>query len=807
MGTEYLRDFLKTLLCTFYMLTVSALSLAQITISGQIIEEGSGESLPNAAVTIHGTAKGTTTNLDGYFSLFDIPESATAIEVSYVGYKNRLIEISSMEFSSGFVVIGLQPQTEQLEELVISANAYKVLNANSGISMSTISTKQLALLPSVGETDIFRSLQLLPGVSGTNENSSGLFVRGGTPDQNLVLLDGMTVYKVDHFFGFFSAFNANAIKDVQLYKGAFPAKYGGRTSSVVNMTGKSGSTEKIRGGANFNLLSVNGFIEVPLGEKLSFLAAGRRSYTDILRSGLYSAISDNLIANNEFEQVEELDGTTVNIVEPDFYFYDWNSKLTYRPSDRDILTLSFYNGQDYLDESQNLERRIDAQQGNEIFVMVDLDKETSWGNTGASTKWSRQWNSRLYSNFLLASSRYFSEYDRDGFLDVSIPNQDSTIFAGGRQTFEDNLVKDLTFQSDFEWQVSANDKLSFGMSFTNTDIDYSNIRDDTVTLLARKQVANYGSIYLSDEKQIGDRLSVTAGVRLSKYENEEDLLFEPRLNATYDVHQNIKLKAAYGRHYQFVNRIINESISEGSRDFWLLADGDLVEVSSATHYIGGVSYERDNWLFDVEGYYKNLKGLSEFTLRFRRGLDIEVDELFFTGDGVAKGVEFLLQKKQGNYTGWGSYTLGQVRHTFPGFNDGLKFPALHDQRHEFKMVHSVEIDGWNLSATFVYGSGKPFSEPEGQYSIELLDGRTFNYVGIGAKNGSRLPPYHRLDLAAHYRFPWGEKVNGDIGLSFFNFYNRKNIWYIQYDFTQEPVLVSEILYLGMTPNFTFSITF
>ncbi len=778
---------------------------AQSELSGKVIETGTGESLPNTTIRLQGTSTGTVTNLDGYFTLFGVEGEEVTLEVSYVGYDTQVITISRSQ--NEFVTIELKPLTEQLEELVISGSSHKVLKANTGVSTSTISAKQIALLPSVGETDIFRSLQLLPGVSGTNENSSGLFVRGGTPDQNLVLLDGMTVYKVDHFFGFFSAFNANAVKDVQLFKGAFPAKFGGRTSSVVEMQGKTGSFQKVQGGFNLNLLSVNGFIEVPINDKFSFLMAGRRSYTDILRSGLYGEISDNLIPNSELEDLENLDGTEVNIVEPDFYFYDLNSKLSYRPSERDLVTLSFYNGRDFLDESQDLERNIGEEQfGTEVRVLVDLEEQTDWGNTGVSGKWSRQWNSKLYSNFLVARSQYFSEYDRDGFLEITLPQQDSTVFSGGRVSLEDNEVTDLTFQSDFELAFSGNQKLSFGLAHTNTDIEYSNIRDDTVSILARSQNANYTSLYFSHEARLFDKLTLVGGVRASLYENEDGPLIEPRLSAQYRLNPNITIKGAFGRHYQFVNRIINESITEGSRDFWLLADGDLVEVSSANHFILGASYEQDNWLFDVETYYKDLDGLSEFSLRFRRGLEIEVDELFFTGDGFARGIEFLLQKKQGRYTGWGSYTLGQVRHTFPDFNDGLEFPALHDQLHEFKMVHSIEIDGWNLSATFVYGSGKPFSEPEGQYNIELLDGRSFNYVGIGAKNGSRLPPYHRLDLSGHYRFPWG-KAKGDIGLSFFNFYNRKNIWYVEYDFQQEPVLISEITYLGMTPNFTFSLTF
>ena len=301
-------------------------------------------------------------------------------------------------------------------------------------------------------------------------------------------------------------------------------------------------------------------------------------------------------------------------------------------------------------------------------------------------------------------------------------------------------------------------------------------------------------------------LTLTGGVRASYYELTDQFLLAPRISASYDVADGWKLKLAAGKFYQFMNQIINENLSEGSRDFWLLADGDLVALSSAIHYIAGFSYQHKGWLFDVEGYFKDLQGLSEFSLRFGRGLGLEPSQLFFTGDGVARGIEFLLHKRQGRYTGWLSYTLGRVTHTFPGLNDGAEFPALHDQLHEFKMVHTYEIPEWTFSANFIFGSGKPFSEPDGQYSIELLNGRELSYIGIGPKNGSRLPPYHRLDVAIHYNFVVG-KGKADIGLSVFNFFGRKNTWYYEYDFTQDPVLVTELTFLGFTPNVSINFEF
>ncbi|MEM6803752.1 MAG: carboxypeptidase-like regulatory domain-containing protein, partial [Bacteroidota bacterium] len=271
------------------ILILPKLLFSQRSISGIVMGENSKERLPYADIQILGTNQGTSTNVDGYFSLIEVSEEALVLKVSYVGYASLEVPIAVGNEDIKDLEIQLKFNFE-LDEVVLTAQSYKVMNASEGISTIQVSPSQLALLPNVGEVDIFRSLQLLPGVSGSNESSSGLFVRGGTPEQNLVILDGMTVYNVDHFFGFFSAFNADAVKDVQLFKGAFPAKYGGRLSSVVDLTGKTGDPNKFHGNLGLNLLNARAGLQIPLFKKGSLSFYGRRSYTDILRSGLYEDI-------------------------------------------------------------------------------------------------------------------------------------------------------------------------------------------------------------------------------------------------------------------------------------------------------------------------------------------------------------------------------------------------------------------------------------------------------------------------------------------------------------------------------------
>lgn len=786
-----------SLLSCLFLLVLCSVGQGQQLISGRVMEVGTNEVLPLANVIDLTANRGVSTNTEGNFTLFYNSADSLIIKVTYVGYQSQTLSYAQSTLPKE-LLIKLEPLSAQLKEVVISADANKFINTDRGISQISLSPKQIALLPSIGETDIFRSLQLLPGVSGTNENSSGLFIRGGTPDQNLVLLDGMTIYRVDHFFGFFSAFNANAIKDVQLYKGAFPAKYGARIGGVVDLTGRTGSFEKVNGSVGVNLLSANASVEVPLSEKVSFFFAGRRSFTDLMQTGVYNAISENLYQQDDIPGLAR--------VTPDFNFYDVNSKINFRPSEKDIISLSYYRGSDFLDESRDIRNDIDIPDSDDdIVALIDVDEITDWGNQGISATWSRQWSPRYFHTMQLATSRYKSNYDVNVDVEATIPSRDSTILEFNFKFEEENIIDDLSARYDGEWLANSSHKVSFGAALTNSEIDYLGVFNDTTTLLDLNQKSKLYAGYLSNTWTPNSKLQVTGGARVSYYDLTEDLLIAPRLSFQYSLTDDLKIKAGYGRHYQNVNRIINENVTQGSRDFWLMADDELVQISKSHQYVVGASYNANQWLLNIEAYYNDVSDLTEFSQRVGNGSDNPAD-LFFSGDGVAKGIEVLLQKKQGKYTGWISYTVGRVKNTFTDFNDGEPFPALQDQLHEFKIVNSYEIEGWNFSANFIYGSGRPYSRPSNQYDITLLDGTNANFVGVGPRNGSRLKPYHRLDISAHHIFPMG-KAKGDIGISVFNFYGRLNTWYFEYDFNQDPVLTTEITYLGFTPNLSFTVTF
>ena len=793
------------------LFTGPAAMAQQTTLSGTVRAADTGETLPYASVLIEGTTRGTATNTDGFFALIDVPRDSITLQVSYLGYITADIRFYAPDIDAS-LDIRLEPIANELDEVTVVSEKYTIMKTAERVSQITISPRELEALPSLGEVDIFRSLQLMPGVSGTNEGSSGLYVRGGTPDQNLVLLDGMTIYHVDHFFGFFSAFNADAIKDVQLYKGGYPARFGGRTSSVIELTGKSGDASNFRVGAGLNLLSASSVVEIPLWGKGSILVSARRSYTDVIQSGVYNNIFDLFSDDDNAGGVQQGPGggpfgnAAAQTEEPSFFFYDLNGKISYRPTNTDVLAVTVYNGKDDLDKSRDQSRTL----GNEaqIAVVGGTTDLTDWGNTGISGKWSRQWHPRFYSNALIAYSEYFSDYFR--FTDSEIRNTeaDTVLNTVSLGSLEDNNVLDFTLGLDNEWQIAKNHKLDFGGKYSQSDVDYVSTRDDTLTVLQRSQQGNHLSGYIQDTWRVFPALELSLGGRYSYYDVSDETFIEPRFSMSLDITPKLTLKGAYGHFHQYVNRVVNENVTEGSRDFWLLADGETVEVSTSTHLVGGFSYDTGDYLFDVETYYKDLTGLSEFSLRFQRTgfRSEEAEELFFTGDGIARGIEFLVQKKTGLYNGWISYTLADVEHTFPGLNDGDAFPALHDQTHEFKMVHNVDLGRWNLSSTWMYSSGKPYTAPVSEYVITLLDGTEQTYINVGEKNGLRLPDYHRLDVAANYRFEWGTS-RGSVGLSLFNLYNRSNVWYREFDLTEGDLLITDINYLGFTPNLRFRIDF
>lgn len=783
-----------------------------ITISGTLKDKASGETLPYAAVLVKGTNKGEYTNGDGYFTIYKVPSDTALLEIQYLGYHTLHFRLTPENVKQD-LLIEMEVIGQQLQEIVLVAEKEEqLLKASTGVSKVGITPAAIATLPSFGEKDIFRSLQLLPGISGSNESSSGLYVRGGTPDQNLILFDEFTVYHVDHLFGFFSAFNSNALKDVQLYKGGFGSKYGGRLSSVVELTGKDGNSQKFNMGGGLSLLSFNGFAESPFAKgKGSFLVAGRRSF----QSNFYSNIFNDF-TNSGNDDTPGSGGGGGGFgppgggrfgqqqAQPSSFFYDLNAKATYRLNKKDIVSFSFYNGQDNLDNSRDANQNAFGNRNVDFSFDRQNTDLTKWGNWGSALKWSRRWSDKFYSNLNVSYSNYYSERDRSD--ETTVTREDST-FTISNGIYEYNNLKDYSLRLDNEWQLSSQNELEFGLQSSYNDIQYQYRQNDSIDVLNRLDQGYTNSIYIQDRHTFNQKLILTGGLRANHYSVTGELYIEPRASLTYYISEDLKLKGAWGKYNQFATRIVREDIQQGSRDFWLLANDETVPISSATHYIAGASYETGTLLFDVEAYRKDLDGLSEYTTRFTPSgfgpnSTLDYEEFFYTGNGVAKGIEFLVQKKIGRLTGWVGYTLGEVKYDFDAFGDE-PFHANQDQTHELKLVGNYKLGNWTFGSTFIYATGRPYTAPTGFYEVTLLDGSTADFFEVSDKNAFRLPDYHRFDISGTYDFRLGLS-KASLGISVYNLYGRKNVWYKEYEVVEGELLETNVSLLGFTPSLFFN---
>ena len=786
-------------------------------ISGTILDMDNLEPLPYANVVVMGIDRGITSNSDGQFVLVDIPAEPCSLIISYIGYRTVKIGYDNSGPKQS-LDIRLKMEALDFQSVDVIADEYQVMKSADEVSKVTISPRQLALLPNMGEVDIFRALQLLPGISSTGDGSSGLNVRGGSSNQNMILLDGMNIYHVDHFFGMFSAFNADAIKDVQVYKGGFPSKYGGRLSSVIDMTGKNGDLTRRQFGLGANLMSTQLLYETPIIWGGSWLFSYRRSYSDFMSSPFFDKMyefvtgDDEGPANNR-RRVNRQDPNDETAFQqqifPTFYFYDLHNKVTFTPGNRDVISLSMYGGRDFLNESRETSG-IRGRPGpggggggNQQDITLMDENNTDWGNLGVSLRWNHKWTDRLSSQALVSSSQFKSNYDRNAYLQ-----------GGGNFNFrigEGNGAMDQSFRIDNVYHASAKHILEFGMEFTNLGTHYDIAIYDTVQILNLESNTILASLYLEDRWNVMPSLTLGMGVRTTTQMgldslfvldmSADSIFISPRFFFSWNVTDHFTLKGAWGNYFQFINNIVLEDVLQGNSNFWLVSD-DNIPAGSAEHQILGFKYETRKYLFEVEGYRKYLDGLVEYTRRFQELADY--GNYFFFGDGYAEGVEFLAQKKSGALNGWFSYTYANVKYDF-GALAPEPYPASHDKTHEAKIVGMYKWGPWNFASTFVYATGTPYTTPQSRYYLPLLNGDEFTYIHVSDKNEYRLPDYHRMDLSI-FRQMQTPDFKWDVGLSVFNIYNRKNVNYREYDLDVVPVVVSDVMLLPMTITLFFKVT-
>jgi outer membrane cobalamin receptor len=758
-------------------------------IKGYIRDAYSAETLPYANIMIRDSKRGVTSNVSGYFVLLDIPAEPCTLDVRYIGYEKYSI-ILDEENRLGLLNIKMKQKAIGGSEIKVVAENIQAVEIPKDPSYVRISPMQITNMPVLGTPDLLRSLQTLPGISGMNDGASGIFIRGGTPDQNLILLDGMPIYHMDHLFGFISAFNIDAVKDVRVMKSAFPTKYGGRLSGVIELTGKSGNSNAFQAGVNLGAMGGSAILQAPLNKRGGLFISYRRSNSELLGNEFYTDILNSLeVAGKKNEPGRSRLVNTekpANATSLEFYYYDLNSKLSYMLTEQDLVSFSFYRGVDFLDQSG------ERKSGNGLPQLVNIKDFTEWQNIGYSGNWSRRWGNTFFSNLTIANTQYVSESERTSEFSV----QDSTFST----FFEKTDLRNFKFRLDNEWQFNNSHKLEFGGQISGTIIENNYTSERSVQVLEQNKQAIENALYLEDRWQMAEPFQMTIGLRSTYYEPDDKWYFEPRSSFMYDLSQHIFIKAAWGKYYQFVYRIRNESILDGNRDLWLVADQNLKPGISEQKVVG-IGFKTNDYLFDVEAYHKSLSNVAEFTQIFRRSADNRPGPLFFLGDGKAYGIEFLLQKKRGWLTGWLGYTLAKVDYKIPKINEGRWYAASQDRRHEINFAAGHSWNHWRLSITGLYSSGLPYTVPG-----QLETTATHQPENVFAVNNDRLPENIRFDIGINYRFSlFGLDFKADF--SIYNLLNRKNIWARQFIFSGGEMASRDVTGLGITPTLNMSVHF
>ncbi|WP_092438475.1 TonB-dependent receptor [Williamwhitmania taraxaci] len=729
-------------------------------VMGLVREKLSGETLPYASISLSGTQNGVAANSDGYFSIITQQADSLLLSISYLGYLPAQLTVSPAN-QRGLLVVELDRQVEVFDAVMIAAPRSDVMQVESEPSRIRLNSARITELPSLSELDITAPIQLLPGIDGTTESMAGLSIRKSGPDENLVLYDGFTVYKIDHFFGAFSSFNAKAIKDVQVFKGGYDATYGGRASGVVEITGKSGSMNKTSVDVGMDLLSTDVTIETPVGKRASFIISGRRSFTDKIQSSLYESLLKSTRADlSSYTKVPAYVSNETS--DPSFYYYDLNTKLTINLSSSDVVSMSGYKGRDKLTFFDS-------------GAKYSIDENSDWGSSGMSLRWARQWSSSFSQTLVFGGSRYNLFYQH---LDSLRKRKPLTLFQNDtiqKQFILDSRINDVSLTLSNSLNLNENNSLDFGFSVNSVKTDFSesslhqvnqNVIIDTTRIVAND--SRVLSVYAQNTYSNGILKLFKTGIRVNRHSLTNKTYFEPRVQIAIAASSILQLKASAGRYHQFINRIPMVSATD-YRSVWAVSDGARFPVVISDHYIAGFSLKPySSMSIDVEGYSKFTDGLAAIYNSYRRTATnkITLNRSFYKYSSTVLGLDVMLKQNFGRYQLWLAYTLSKASNESKTINGSDSYPAYDDQLHELKIFGVAKVRRWNFSLAWIYGSGKPWDAPTFTNSTVLSPSYS--------KNSERLPAYQRLDLAIGYAYNIG-KVDCKVGMNIVNVLDISNI--------------------------------
>lgn len=760
------------------------------TLSGYVVDASDGEVLIGANLYVAARQIGTTTNQQGFFSL-TLPADSVRLTISYLGYQTQSMPLRLT--ADRQVTIELQPADLDLEEVeVVGERAPSVLEQTqmSAIEVPVAQLKQVPVL--LGETDVLKTLQLLPGAKSGTEGTSGLYVRGGSPDQNLILLDGAPLYNVSHLFGFLSVFNADVVNNVKLIKGGFPARYGGRLSSVVEINMDDGNRRAYETDGAVGLLASRLAVQGPLWtDRTSFMLSGRRTYADLVARPFLSG--DDLVG---------------------YYFYDVNAKVNHRFPSGDQLTWSAYAGDDRFYRNY---REDDDAFGDEVF-----DFDFGWGNVTSTLRWNHIFSSRLFGSLSLLYSRYQFDIDSRNESTISTPDgPEETTYALQYRSG----IRDIGTRFDFDYVPTPRHHIRFGGVVTHhtfrpgaTQYRETGGPSPADTTLAPNESTRglEAALYVEDDVDITARLTANVGLRATGFDVENSFYtsLQPRIAARYRLTPRWSIKASYAAMEQNIHLLTNSSTGLPT-DLWVPST-DRVEPQTAQQVAAGFAHTFGDGAFELttEGYYKDMRNLIEYEegAAFSLGADEDWQDVVVSGRGWSYGAEVLLRRQQGRTTGWVGYTLSWTMRAFDALNDGDPFPYRYDRRHDLSAVLTHQLTGvTSLSATWVYGTGDAITLPTARHrtpsggqrgGIPIPD---FAVKAYDERNGYRTRAYHRLDLGVN--FTWSGENEHALQLGFYNVYNRQNPFFIYTEEDPEGLEAKQVSLFPILPSINYRFSF
>ena len=730
------------------------------TLSGYVLDEANGEKLIGSTVAVLETKAGAATNASGYYVVKNIPAGTYTVRISSMGYEPLEVEMTFVEGESkkeDFELAALDFETEGVT--LVEEGEKRQIN----ISRVEIPVEQLAQLRIGGEADVFRALQFLPGVLTSSQISSGLYIRGGSPDQNLVLVDGATVYNPSHLLGFFSTFNPDAIKNVDLIKGAYPAEYGGRLSAVLDLRQKDGNVNEFEGVGSLGLISSRLSLQgpTPFGNG-SYFIGGRRTYLDLITS----LIPDD--PENPF---------------PDFAFYDVNAKITQTLSVDDVLQISGFTSSDDLGlEASGLEFNLGL------------------SNLVGSIRWTHTFADDLFFVLNTSGSRYRTGFDGEnaGFF------------------FEaQNTITDFTAKAKLEWYQSDKLTIKTGLDATKYQFNYfQNFSGDSVDIVdPGKNEDGQVNLLVDDLTFAGygqanyfltDDLSTQAGLRVDYFDLSKTVTYDPRAAIRWQMGNNLALKAGWGIYHQYLRLATQPDFS--FFDTWMPTDSTVVPAKAVHYVLSAESELFDGVDLNVDLYYKDLENISDFNTTVTEAANVA--DVFYSGEGEAYGGEIFIQKQEGRLVGWIGYALGWVNARFDSINGGKEFRPKYDRRHDLKVVAQYKLsDHWDIGASFTFQSGQSYTGATSRFRTTLPDGTSgYDLIVPSQRYGLRLPPSHQLNLNVNYNsklFGLPMRLLFDV----YNVYSRRDIWFRFYDTDGEKTEVTDVRLLPIIPTVAIELKF